>query len=1030
MSPDRLRISIGRKMIIFTIVTILVASFGTALISYYVSANIIDNYYKSLTMDCAENFATFMDPEYLMELRQVLESDGYQAIRDHAEETDNEQEVIDYLKGKGLWDRFLETRDQIDSYIERMDAIEYTYILIRSGEVYDMYLMDDSTNPTYVSGSIVESEPEFVGVDASQKIEPTISNGEWGWLCSAYIPLFLDDGTVVCQIGCDIAMDDVMQERRIYLAYSLLGALLFTLLMVAISVIFTDSIFVRRISKLTKEIRHFDPTPGQDYDDAGVIRDDSGSNDEIDDLYHSVHDMQVRIIDYINELDDMNIELDRAARMKSDFLANMSHEIRTPMNAVIGMAEIAARENIPDTARDALTQIQKSGRNLLNIINDILDYSKIESGKMEIIPERYEPASELNDIANILSTRIGSKDLELYVVSDTDLPHALYGDAMRIRQILINLANNAIKFTQEGSVSIRLNCSYTEENMVSLTYHIIDTGIGIKQEDMEKLFTSFTQVDSRRNRSVEGTGLGLAISQRLVKAMGGELGVNSTYGEGSDFWFSIPQKVEDPARDLYIEDADLKKAISIDNNDSRSRIFLDEMQKLDIEYDLIFDIHDYRPSGKKDYIFMEYNQYTDLMRGFFADHPDIKGVVLVDYNSDFNPNLTNVHTVRRPVSTLGMIRALNDNYEMIRSSGIEEDFTIDFTAPDARILVVDDNAINITVVKGLLSPLRINIESALSGQEAIEKVTANDYDIVFMDHMMPGLDGVDTTKIIRELLPDKQDLIIIALSANVMESARQLFADAGMNDFAAKPIELRELVSKIKKWLPKEKIIKGMGVVTHEESDEAPILGYEGLDSAAAVKAIGSVTLYNRIVEEYFKSGEEKYAGIESAYESEDIDDYTIRVHALKSSSRQIGAVGLGAMAEELEDAGKARDMKTIHEKTAPMLEFFRKLLTDLSEYYHEDGAGVEKPAIDNAILEVQLKLLHNACEELDMDAMEAVGSELRRYAYPDSIKDTIDGLLHAIDCVNPEGCDDLIEKIREYIRKCGNKSKEHGKPV
>ena len=158
MSPDRLRISIGRKMIIFTIVTILVASFGTALISYYVSANIIDNYYKSLTMDCAENFATFMDPEYLMELRQVLESDGYQAIRDHAEETDNEQEVIDYLKGKGLWDRFLETRDQIDSYVERMDAIEYTYILIRSGEVYDMYLMDDSTNPTYVSGSIVKSE--------------------------------------------------------------------------------------------------------------------------------------------------------------------------------------------------------------------------------------------------------------------------------------------------------------------------------------------------------------------------------------------------------------------------------------------------------------------------------------------------------------------------------------------------------------------------------------------------------------------------------------------------------------------------------------------------------------------------------------------------------------------------------------------------------------------------------------------------------------------------------------------------------
>ena len=1005
-------------MIIFTIVTILVASFGTTLISYFVSANIIDNYYKNLCMDCAENFATFMDPVYLMELRQVLESDEYQAVRDHAEETDNEQEVIDYLRGKGLWDRFVKARDQIDSYIESMDVIEYTYILARSGGVYDMYLMDDSTNPAYVSGSITESEPEFVGVDASKRIEPTISNGEWGWLCSAYVPLYLEDGTVVCQIGCDIAMDDVMRERRTYLAYSLLGAMLFTMLMVVLSVIFTDHILVRRVSQLTRELKKFDPMPGQEYDAAGVVRANSNSNDEIGDLYHSVHDMQVRIIDNINEMDEMNIELDRAARMKSDFLANMSHEIRTPMNAVIGMAEIAAREDIPETARDALTQIQKSGRNLLNIINDILDYSKIESGKMEILPERYEPVSELNDIANILSTRIGFKDIELYVVSDTDLPHALYGDAMRIRQILINLANNAIKFTQEGSVSIRLSCSEVKDDVITLTYHIVDTGIGIKQEDLDKLFTSFTQVDSRRNRSVEGTGLGLAISQRLVKAMGGELGVDSIYGEGSDFWFTIPQKVEDPARDLYIEDAGFKKAISIDNDASRSRIFLDEMQKLDIEYDLIPDIQDYRPSGKQDYIFLEYSQYSDRMRGFFADHPKIKGVVLVDYSSDFNPDLANVHTVRRPVSTLGMIRALNDNDEVIRSSGIEEDFTIDFTAPDARILVVDDNAINITVVEGLLSPVHINIDSALSGQEAINKITANNYDIVFMDHMMPGLDGVDTTKIIRELMPDKKDLVIIALSANVMESARKLFTDAGMNDFAAKPIELRELVSKLKKWLPKEKIIKGMGEVRPEESEEAPILGYEGLNSVAAVKTIGSVPLYNRIVEEYFKSGEEKYAGIESAYEAEDIDDYTIRVHALKSSSRQIGAVSLGAMAEELENAGKAGDMETIHDKTGPMLEAFRNLLSDLAGYYSEEGSDDEKALIDDAVLKDQLALLHEACEELDMDAMEAVGTELRKYSYPDRLKDQVNRLIHAIDSVDSEGCEALIEEIREYVGK------------
>lgn len=1015
MAGGRPRINLRRKAFIFTSITILTVSLGTALLSYKISANIIDNYYKTLTMDCAENFAALVDVEYLMELRRAEETDEYQAIRDHAEETDNEQEVEDYLREHGLWEGCVQLRNQIDAYIESMDAIEYTYILARdeTGGITDMYIMDDSTNPVYVGGSFIESEPEFYGIGAEERIEPTISNGDWGWLCSAYVPVFLEDGTLVGQIGCDIGMDGVVAERRTYLIYIMLGTVAITLLMVALYGTLIDRTMVKRILSLTEELKKFNPAPVQDYEDAGVIHTRSKSGDEIDDLYQTTHDMQVRIVDNINEMDAMNMELERAARMKSDFLANMSHEIRTPMNAVIGMAEIAMREDIPESAHDALTQIQKSGKNLLNIINDILDYSKIESGKMEIMPEKYETLSELNDIANILSTRIGSKKLELYIVADPDLPHALYGDAMRIRQVLINLANNAIKFTQEGSVSIRVSCSYTGEDRVSVTFHIIDTGIGIKQEDIDKLFTSFTQVDSRRNRSVEGTGLGLAISQRLVKAMGGELGVESTYGEGSDFWFTIEQKIIDGTKDLCIENAAQKKAIGVGNDDNLRRIFEEEMQKLDVEYTETAEIDSYVPSGKQDYIFLEYGMYTDRIRGFFEDHPETKGVVLVDYNSDFTPDLANVHTMRRPVSTLGMIRALNDKNEAIRSAEVESDYSIDFTAPDARILVVDDNAINITVVEGLLAPLQIKIDSALSGQEAIEKVSATDYDIVFMDHMMPGMDGIDTTKIIRQLLPDKKDLVIIALSANVMEDAREQFAEAGMNDFSAKPIELRELTSKLKKWLPEEKIHKGEVPVesTEAEDDTAPIMGYEDLDSASAIKSIGSASLYNRIVEEYYRSGADKYEGIKTAYETEDIDDYTIRVHALKSSSRQIGAASLGDMAEELENAGKAHDMDTIRDKTLRTLETFSKLLSELAAYY-PDGEDGEKPLIDDEVLKGQLATLREACDNLDMDAMEEVGSELRRYSYPDGIKETIDKLLHAIDNIDTEECERLIEEI------------------
>jgi signal transduction histidine kinase/CheY-like chemotaxis protein len=246
----------------------------------------------------------------------------------------------------------------------------------------------------------------------------------------------------------------------------------------------------------------------------------------------------------IQEMQAANTELEQVAKMKSDFLANMSHEIRTPMNAVIGMAEIALRENLTDNVRDYLLQIQNSGRNLLNIINDILDFSKIEAGKMEIFPDRYEPLSEINDIANVLVTRIGDKELELFVIADSNIPHALEGDAMRIRQIIINLANNAIKFTQRGTVIINISCENISDDEVMLTYHVIDTGQGISEKDLEKLFVSFQQVDSKRNRSVEGTGLGLAISQRLCEAMGGSIGVNVD-GEGTHLNFNLPFDIQE-----------------------------------------------------------------------------------------------------------------------------------------------------------------------------------------------------------------------------------------------------------------------------------------------------------------------------------------------------------------------------------------------------------------------------------------------------------------------------------------------------
>ena len=714
------------------------------------------------------------------------------------------------------------------------------------------------------------------------------------------------------------------------------------------------------------------------------------------------------------EMREKSDEYEREARMKSDFLANMSHEIRTPMNAVIGMAEIAMREDLPASTVDCLTQIQKSGRNLLNIINDILDYSKIDSGKMEIMPERYEPASELNDIANILTTRIGDKKLELYIVTDTEVPHALFGDAMRIRQILINLANNAIKFTNEGSVSVIISCERADNDMALITFHIKDTGIGISKEDMDKLFVSFQQVDSRRNRSVEGTGLGLAISQRLVEAMGGRIGVDSVYGEGSDFWFSIPQKILDSTIVFYVEKPEKKRAVIMGMDSGRSLYFMEELERLGVSRVAIDGPDAYKPSsGKADYLFFDYGDYDEAVQKLLEQNSDLTGAVIIDYNSTFKSELDNLLTIRRPISTNQIVRVLNgeDETEQIYE---EEAYTINFTAPDAKILIVDDNEINITIAEGLLAPMKMKIDSALSGPEAIEKIKREKYDIVLMDHMMPVMDGVDATKIIRDGIASEKELVIIALSANALKEARDMFLESGMNDFVAKPIEIKELVAKIRKWLPEKKVIKG--AVKKQESSEGldPLADFYMLEARQAVKALGSPELYRTIVGEYYKAGQENYEAIRKAYKAEDMKDFTIRVHALKSSSRQIGALELGDRAEALERAGKSDDLYFVRTNSEDMLNLYRDILDSLAPIFPEEESDTEElPMIPNDLLKELLEKLTLACEDFDTDRLEEARDELGEYSWPSEIQDDIVELCEAIDRMEVVTCEDILERIK-----------------
>lgn len=727
--------------------------------------------------------------------------------------------------------------------------------------------------------------------------------------------------------------------------------------------------------------------------------------------------------DTINRIKSMhkaNEELEKAGRMKSDFLANMSHEIRTPMNAVIGMAEIALRENDPAKVDDYLRQIQNSGRNLLNIINDILDYSKIESGKMEIIEEEYCPAEQISDIANVLSVRIGDKPVELFVAIKNQLPHKLMGDAMRIRQVLINLANNAIKFTNSGMVAVEITGEELNDRYVEFTFHVIDTGIGIKKEDLDKLFESFQQVDSKRNRSVEGTGLGLAISKRLVGAMGGKMGVESEYGKGSDFWFSITQKITDPTDDLKVDDASEKCAFVLRDSETMVKMFLEETECLGVTGRVLDAVDEYVPSGMTDFVFMEEKQYDSKVRDFLKANKDVRGIILVPFDSSFVPDVSNLYVMKRPQTTMNMVRILNERFDENIVSGENELFRVDFEAPDARILVVDDNDINLTIAEGLMGSMGIKPDKASGGREAIDMATAGDYDIVFMDHMMPDVDGVEATDTIRKTLNSMIHPVIIALSANVVDEAKKLFKSAGMNDFVAKPIDIKDLAEKIKKWLPEEKIKPldpGAASVKEADVPDAGKVEYE-LDTSAALKALGAVPLYDKILKEYYRSGQDKYDGIKNAYESKDISDYTIRVHALKSSSRQIGAMALGDMAEELEKAGKASDTETIDAKTGAVLDEFKKLLGALSGYYgvEDEADDVDKPPAEKEVLLALTKELEAACDDLDMDVMESVSERLAGFSYDDELRPVIESLQKAIGEMDTEECTHIISRVELYF--------------
>ena len=482
-------------------------------------------------------------------------------------------------------------------------------------------------------------------------------------------------------------------------------------------------------------------------------------------------------------------EANRANESKSAFLSNMSHEIRTPMNAIVGITDIMLRTKRDPTEERYLLNIKNSGTALLSIINDILDFSKIESGKMTVVNDNYSFYSMLDDLSLIFWNRIGDKKIELLYDIDINMPDYIYGDAIRVRQLIINIVNNAIKFTDEGFVRLSVKVGKIEGNDIELFISVADSGQGIKEEDMPKLFSSFEQVNTKKNHSKEGTGLGLAISKQLINMMGGEIGVDSEFGKGTTFSFNIHQGIT--YKTVMPNYDDLKQALS----EKKIAVAVkDEMLEASMRQlfatlgvsvaDSALDKADY------DICFTEESEINHISA-------TTKYILVNPYDDIADRDSGIIFSKPLYISNLygAIVEAKND-------ADVVEEKEEQITFEGKKILLVEDNAVNTKVALLLFKPLMMEIDTAQNGQVALEMVQKKHYDLVFMDHMMPVMDGVEATLAIRKLGGDYYtNLPIIALTANAISEAKDVLLSAGMNDITTKPISMDNVIGILKKWL-------------------------------------------------------------------------------------------------------------------------------------------------------------------------------------------------------------------------------------